>query len=128
MEPVLMTKQPGNELELEQLLDVVSIQLPLGQTTLDNIAEKLTISPRTLQRRLESLGLTYTQLVDEVRFKQARISIMKGVKLAQIATELGYADAGSFTRAFERWTGMPPKHYRNTFTNKQTATQKRKPK
>ena len=116
MESILMSEKPANELELEKLLETVSVQLAAGQPTLDSTANKLMLSPRTLQRRLEKLGLTYTQLVDEVRFKNARLSIMQGIKITQIATELGYADAGSFTRAFERWTGMSPQKYRNTFT------------
>lgn len=101
--------------ELEQVMDAVSTQLHFGQPILASTAQKLTLSPRTLQRRLENLGLTYTQLVGEVRLRQARLSIIKGTKISQIASDLGYADAGSFTRAFERWTGMSPLKYRKQF-------------
>ena len=113
-----------NELELEQLLETVKDQLPHGQPTLEVITKRLTISARTLQRQLEKQGLTYSRIVDEVRFNQARKLIFRGTKILQIAAELGYADAGSFTRAFERWTGMSPQQYRNKFTSQNSTVNK----
>ena len=63
------------------------------------------------------------ELIDEVRFLTARQLIIQSEKLADIATHLGYADAGSFTRAFERWTGMSPMKYRKQFCGGSTAVQ-----
>ena len=89
--------------------------LPKGQTTLAHAAETMGFSARTLQRRLAEQGLNYSRLVDEVRFIKARELIQARQKLTDVATHLGYADAGSFTRAFERWTGMSPLQYRQRF-------------
>ena len=86
--------------------------LPHGQATLARTSELMGISERTLQRRLAGLGLTFSRLVDDVRLAQAHKLIRQQKKLTEVAKELGYADPGSFTRAFERWMGMTPRQYR----------------
>ncbi|NCF38409.1 MAG: amidohydrolase family protein [Gammaproteobacteria bacterium] len=72
-------------------------------------------SPRTLQRRLTEEGFTFKRPVSEVRFLSARRLIVENHKLSEIATRLGYADASSFTGAFERWTGISPQRYRSQY-------------
>ncbi len=109
--------QTSDGFDLDMVRAVVTNLLEQGGHTLDDIAMVLKMSPRTLQRRLADCGLTYSQLVDEIRYMLARRLIINQTKMVIIASELGYADAGSFTRAFERWTGMTPQHYRKSFTN-----------
>ncbi len=113
------------QFDLETVRTVIADLFPSGHPTLENVASALDVSPRTLQRRLADNGLTFTQVIDEVRFVSARQLITKHHKLADVATQLGYADAGSFTRAFERWTGMSPQKYRNQFAGGSTAKQRR---
>lgn len=68
---------------------------------------------RTLQRRLNDAGLTFSQLVDESRFNIARHELKSGKKnIATIARELGFTDASNFSRAFYRWSGITPSKYR----------------
>lgn len=70
-------------------------------------------SVRTLQRRLEKEGLTYSELVERTRFEEAiRLLQEPSIKLAGISAELGYTDAAHFTRAFKRWTGLSPSQFR----------------
>ena len=53
-------------------------------------------------------------LVDQVRLERARdLLASTTMNLSQIADSLGYADAANFTRAFKRWTGLSPSHFRN---------------
>ncbi len=71
------------------------------------------MSVRSLQRRLLEIGLTHRRLLDEVRFEAACHMLERTeTSLAQIASNLGYADPANFTRAFERWTGQTPSAYR----------------
>jgi AraC-like DNA-binding protein len=71
------------------------------------------MSVRTLQRRLADMGVSYSDLVDEVRLASALTLIDdRSIKLSEIARRLGYADAANFDRAFKRWTGLSPSQAR----------------
>ena len=121
----MQLKNSEEQFDLEAIREVIAKLFPTGHSTLEHVTNTLGISPRTLQRRLAGNGLTFTQLTDEVRFITARQLIIQGEKLADVATHLGYADAGSFTRAFERWTGMSPQKYRKQFTGRSTVAKSR---
>jgi AraC-like DNA-binding protein len=87
--------------------------LPHGHPTIDQVAQAVGSSVRTLQRRLAAAGLSHSHLVDEVRFTEARRHLRDPhLRLRDIGWALGYTDPGCFTRAFIRWSGMPPRVYR----------------
>ena len=80
---------------------------------LARVAATLYVSERTLKRRLQEESASFQNLVDQVRLERARDFLTgTGMNLNQIADVLGYADAANFTRAFKRWTGISPSHYR----------------
>ena len=84
-----------------------------GHPGIARAAEAIGWSVRTLQRRLAGESLTYRGLIDEARFQEAcRLFEAPELRLIDITYHLGFADAGSFSRAFERWTGMAPRVYR----------------
>ena len=111
-------KQSTEMLNIDSVRSAVAKLLPGGQVTLAKTAKAAGFSARTLQRRLAEQGLNYSHLLDEMRFIKARELIQQHEKIAEVATCLGYADAGSFTRAFERWTGMSPMQYRKRFNER----------
>ena len=84
-----------------------------GYPALERVAEHIGSSARTLQRRLHEAGLTHTDLVDHVR-RDVALRRLKTTRLpiGQVAKELGFRDPSSFSRAFQRWTGMSPRAYR----------------
>lgn len=80
---------------------------------LARVAATLFVSERTLKRRLQEENASFQNLVDHVRLERAGELLKNtGMNLSQIADVLGYADAANFTRAFKRWTGTSPSHYR----------------
>lgn len=92
---------------------LVRMFLKDGQSHISWIASAAGISVRTLQRRLTERGIDYSALVEGSRFDIAtRLLKDPRCKLIDIAYDLGYADAASFTRAFRRWTGVTPSEYR----------------
>jgi AraC-like DNA-binding protein len=91
----------------------LSRQLPESAADLQQIAARLALSPRTLQRRLREAGLSFNQLVDETR-QQLVLHYLgdPALELAEIAFLVGFSEPGSLTRAFRRWTGQSPGEYR----------------
>ena len=76
-------------------------------------AEMAGASVRTLQRQLKLEGLTYSQLLEQVRLQSAVPMLQDGrLKITDIAYELGYLQPAHFTRAFQRWLGISPREYR----------------
>jgi len=81
-----------------------------GQLSVSNTAALMGTSKRTLQRRLTQYNLSYSKIVDQVRIQVAHDLLdSRELRVADISVKLGYADAGSFTRAFKRWSGMTPR-------------------
>ena len=81
---------------------------------IDQVAERLKLSRRTFQRRLAAHGVTFERLAEGYSFAQARTKLdAKQQAITDIALELGYSDPAHFSRAFRRWTGETPRHWRS---------------
>lgn len=84
-----------------------------GDARIEAVARVLGLTPRTLQRRLQDEGLRYQEIVDAARGALAQQMLADPSRgLDDLAEALGYADAGSFSRAFRRWYGCSPAEYR----------------
>jgi AraC-like DNA-binding protein len=91
--------------------------LPAGAGSTQRVARHLGISTRTLQRRLGEEGVTFQELLADVREGLARHYLTQStLSLTEIAFLLGYDDPNSFHRAFNRWTGHTPLGVRDTAT------------
>ena len=79
----------------------------------EKVAKALGMSPRTLQRRLEELGTSYQELLDDVRRRSARRLLANtDLDSGEVAFLLGFEELNSFTRAFHAWEGMTPMRWR----------------
>ncbi len=88
-------------------------RLGSGLLTLDALAADLDMAPRTLQGRLEELGLTFRALVDGVRDSHAKQYLAEPRRsLTEIALALGFANQSAFQHAFKRWSGLTPGQWR----------------
>lgn len=71
---------------------------------IEEIASQLALSSRTLRRRLRMEGTSYRALLDELRQTLAdELLGNTNMKVAEVATRLGYAEAASFQHARKRW-------------------------
>lgn len=93
----------------ERVRAVLLELLPSGSASIEKAAERLGLSKRTLQRRLEDEGANFRALVNATRESLARhylgSTTMSG---GEIAFLLGFEDPNSFYRAFQDWTGQSP--------------------
>lgn len=79
------------------------------------IAEKLGMTPRTLQRKLADEGTGYQELLDELRLEMAQNYLRDcSLSIDDIGAMLGFAEPRSFHRSFKQWTGNTPGQYRDT--------------
>ncbi|SDM78257.1 AraC-type DNA-binding protein [Methylobacterium phyllostachyos] len=94
--------------------NAVCAALPTHRTTLEDVAAKLGMTPRTLQRRLAERNTSLRELVIGVRLEASRALLSEGnLAIADVARNLGYSDGTAFWRAFKARTGMTPLAYRN---------------
>ena len=99
------------------MLNAISVCLTeQGSLSLAEVAARLGVQPRTLQRRLTRIGFTYQELVDQVRYNLARrLLASPDIPISEIAYRLGYCDPAHLSRAFCRWAGISPSAYRDRF-------------
>ncbi len=84
--------------------------LPHGQASIENVADKLGISPRTLRRRLTAEATSFTAVLKDLRLELAkRYLAEQNISISRIAWLLGYSEVSTFSHAFRRWTGSPPR-------------------
>jgi len=87
--------------------------LPSNSATIETVAERLGMSRRTLQRRLEDEGENFRALVNATRESLARHYLTRTrMSGGEIAFLLGFEDPNSFYRAFHEWTGQTPETIR----------------
>ena len=87
--------------------------MPKGEATISNAAKVLAMSPRSLERRLNEEGTSYTAVLRELRRDLAMQYLGdKTLGIGQIAWLLGYSEVSSFNHAFRRWTSTNPKTVR----------------
>jgi AraC-like DNA-binding protein len=84
-----------------------------GDTKIESVAHQLTLSARTLQRRLAEEGVSYHELLDGAR-KQAAGQYLSESTLAigEVAYLVGFSEPAAFHRAFKRWFGCTPERFR----------------
>lgn len=109
----MMQRLPRRQGFSERVRALMSQELPRGEPSLDRVAKRLKVSPRTLRRRLADEDTTFQLILDEVR-KELAFSYLEDPSFGaeQAAFLLGFAEASSFRRAFKRWTGQTLAQYR----------------
>ncbi|MEI9809699.1 MAG: AraC family transcriptional regulator [Bacteroidota bacterium] len=82
--------------------------------SLEDIAELMHITPRTLQRKLQEDDTSFRTLTDAIK-EELACSLLGNdhLSVADIAYKLGYAEPSTFQRAFRQWTGKTPASYRS---------------
>lgn len=98
---------------LGSLQAAIASAMHRGDPNIGRVATRLGFTPRTLQRRLEDDGLTFQQVLEDLR-KAMACQYLTGsqLSLSEISALLAYTDTTAFGRAFRRWTDRAPSDYR----------------
>ncbi|HEX6120600.1 MAG TPA: AraC family transcriptional regulator [Dongiaceae bacterium] len=101
----------------DRICAAIRMRLPNGYPTLEQIAHDLRISPGAVQRELSEHNVTYKDAVENTRRSLAEVYLQqRQLPLTEVALLLGYSELSAFSRAFTRWTGTSPRHYRRAKT------------
>jgi AraC-like DNA-binding protein len=123
--PKLLKRAPGSLIETlihrggltlairKQLHVALPEQLPIEEA-----AKQLSMSARTLHRKLVAEGTTFQKIKDELRRDVAIHALTRtNLPLKKIAEIVGFQDQSSFQRAFLLWTGRSPGMTRSRSTH-----------
>lgn len=100
-----------------QLKKVLVKALDEGKVlSVEEAADVLCVTPRTLQRRLQRDGLTFLDVRDRLRHKLACQLLQSDTcDMGLIANQLGFSEVANFHHAFKRWQGETPGKYRQRY-------------
>lgn len=108
----------GEDIPLEtHIKDAIARALSEGVPKVGDIAQGMGMSARSFHRRLSENGLSFQTLTDATRRELAEGLLREDrYSLAEVAFLTGFSEQSSFTRAFKRWVGATPAHYRKSRT------------
>jgi len=104
----LAKQTPTDPLLTAQVKRALGEALRSDDAGVDAIAQRLGLTGRSLQRRLEDEGTTFKQVREDVRRELAQRYLHDGLAIAEISFLLGFSEPSAFFRAFKRWTGQTP--------------------
>ncbi|MEL6745686.1 MAG: helix-turn-helix domain-containing protein [Pseudomonadota bacterium] len=103
----------GNATMAGRIKRVLGEALPGGSTSVEDMARRLNVSKRSLQRRLSEEGTSFQELLNETRREMSEQYLKySGLSLPEISYLLGFRETSSFFRAFHGWTGRTPGDFR----------------
>lgn len=114
LERLAAARETDSDNLVSRVCRAICEHLPSGAPKLDEVASKLGIAPRTLQRQLSAEDATFAQLVDRSRNDLA-LELLRQTPLSvgEISFALGFSEPSAFHRAFKRWTGTTPSSFRS---------------
>lgn len=97
----------------ERTRRLIRSNLPERVLTIEEVAERLALTPQTLRNRYLKEGARYQEIKNKVRLELAiEYLARRELSLEQVSSLVGFSDPGTFNRAFKCWTGYAPGAYR----------------
>lgn len=102
---------------LTKLIMAVTQMMDHQSVTVTQVADKMCMSPKTLNRKVQYLtGEGTKRYIMRIQLEQARIMLLRNpdVPIMEIGNRCGFEDHSSFTRTFASYYKMSPSDYRTT--------------
>jgi AraC-like DNA-binding protein len=88
--------------------------LPHAEAQVKTVAGRIGLSERTFARRLTAEGLSFGEILDQLRRDLAVRYLGENLQASQIAWLLGFQQPSAFSHACRRWTGKSPSEFRRS--------------
>lgn len=109
----LLARLPASTDLRDEVRHALATRMTAGDMSIDAVARRLVIAPRTLQRRLAQTGTSFDALREDARKRAAELYLSDAtLSTTEIAYLLGYSEPTGFHRAFRRWHGTTPEAFR----------------
>ena len=109
---------PGREASIQSQLKGELrkiLQESMRYPAFDSVCSDLCMSPQVVRRRLAEEGTSYQKIKDSIRCDVAQSLLANPeIPIMDVAERTGFSESAAFSRAFKKWTGMSPAHYRST--------------
>jgi AraC-like DNA-binding protein len=114
LERMIRQREAAARLDFEEeLRSLLRPEIVGARSFSDTVAGQFAVDRRTMNRRLRPSGKSFKGVAEDLRFIVAcQLLDDTNLHLGEIAAALDFAEAGSFTRAFHRWSGMAPGAWR----------------
>ncbi len=120
--PVPVLNIPETLDGMENLKRLIRPYLREGAPKMSAFAEMMQVSPRSLQRKLQQAGTSFSDLIEIARFEMAtEILAMSDMPLIDVAMMLGFENQSNFGRSFRRIAGISPGKYRREVIGQERA-------
>jgi AraC-like DNA-binding protein len=103
-----------NDATTQAVTKIILSRLDDESLTIEKVSQEMSISVRTLQKRLEGEGVVFSDLLREIRQRLAKKYLRENYSVEQITYLLGFSEPSVFRKSFKKWLGVTPKEYRES--------------
>ncbi|MGO1461883.1 MAG: AraC family transcriptional regulator [Marinobacter sp.] len=111
--PAYILHRPDHDDSLRNRVRTLLAQQSLkDMPSLDQIAQHLHMTPRSIGRKLQEEGTSLRTIKTSLRREYAtKLMSTENLSVADISERVGFSETASFCRAFKRWTGKSPSQW-----------------
>ncbi|MXP21447.1 helix-turn-helix domain-containing protein [Gordonia sp. HNM0687] len=101
---------PSTERRVRELVELL---LPTGRCSVEQVARSLGVDRRTVHRRLDDEGTSFSAILDDTRAELAQHMVTsRRQSMIAIGESLGFSSPGNFSRWFRKRFGQSPTQWR----------------
>lgn len=111
--PAYILHRPDHDDSLRNRVRTLLAQQSLkDMPNLDQIAQQLHMTPRSIGRKLQEEGTSLRIIKTSLRREFAtKLMSTENLSVADVSERVGFSETASFCRAFKRWTGKSPSQW-----------------